>query len=232
MPENAGSVRVIREDIKKENLLYLGCEFGAWVSADRGKTWSKFKNLPTVAVHEFAQHPRLDDMAIATHGRSLWVTDLAMLRQINPKQSENVLFEPREVISWQTTARRGSSGTRKFVAANAPIECRIEYHLAANARNLEIEIRDLKGDVVKRIDSPPTTKGYHSIAWNLRRDDRQRGRFGPRIATGNYLIVMKIGGETKTQTLSVVSDPDDPNEAVSEEDEFTWWMYAGGDLDK
>ncbi|MGL4423892.1 MAG: PDZ domain-containing protein, partial [Gemmataceae bacterium] len=51
-----GSTRVCREDITNANLLYAGTEFGAFVSANRGASWSKLgEGLPTVACHEFAQ---------------------------------------------------------------------------------------------------------------------------------------------------------------------------------
>ncbi len=65
-----GSSRVLREDIEKENLLYLGTEFAAWASLDRGQTWVKINsNLPTVAVHEFAQPTGVDEIVAATFGR-------------------------------------------------------------------------------------------------------------------------------------------------------------------
>jgi photosystem II stability/assembly factor-like uncharacterized protein len=36
-----GSTRVLREDIVNPNLLYLGTEFAAWASIDRGASWTK-----------------------------------------------------------------------------------------------------------------------------------------------------------------------------------------------
>ena len=184
LPLQAGSVRVVREDLKNENVLYLGCEFGAWVSIDRGETWTKFKNLPTVAVHEFAQHPTLDDVVAATHGRSLWIGDVSLLRQTNPgSRNENrKLFKPRDVIAWRTTARRGSSGTRKFVGENPSTNATIRYALGRNARSLELTIQNLKGEVIKRFDEIPTAQGLHSVDWNLRiegagRTRGARGRF-------------------------------------------------------
>src|SRR5262249_29955247 len=45
-----GSSRVLREDIQNENLLYVGTEFAAWASLNRGESWTKINNnLPTVA---------------------------------------------------------------------------------------------------------------------------------------------------------------------------------------
>ncbi len=86
-----GSSRVLREDIEDQNLLFLGTEFGAWFSLDRGQHWSKFgTNFPTVCVMEFAFYPpsatpHSGEVVVATHGRSLWVLDATTLRQIKPE---------------------------------------------------------------------------------------------------------------------------------------------------
>ena len=51
--------------------------------ANRGGSWTKIgNNLPTVAIHEFAQHPATGDLIVATHGRSIWVLDAAPIRQL------------------------------------------------------------------------------------------------------------------------------------------------------
>ena len=84
LPSTAGSARVLREDIENENLLLLGCEFSSWYSIDQGQTWTRIKGgLPTVSVHEFAIHPTAGEVVAATHGRSLWVGDLSVLRQLS-----------------------------------------------------------------------------------------------------------------------------------------------------
>ncbi len=47
----SGSTRMLREDIRNPDLLYLGTEFAIWASLDRGISWVKINNnLPTVAV--------------------------------------------------------------------------------------------------------------------------------------------------------------------------------------
>ena len=112
---------MIREDISNANLLYLGCEFGAWVSIDRGESWTKFRSqLPTVAVHEFAIHPTAGEIVAATHGRSLWILDVTALRQISAETiSEAVhLYKPNDVILWRKKLRRGSGTVRRFLGKN------------------------------------------------------------------------------------------------------------------
>ena len=235
LPTSAGSVRVLREDRRNQDVLYLGCEFGAWVSIDRGKTWTKFKNLPTVAVHEIAQHATLDDVLIATHGRSLWITNVAVLRQSKPDITSEPakLYAPSDVISWRSTPRRGSSGNRKFVGANPDSGAKVCYSLGANVRQIEMTIQNLKGEVVKRFEDLPTQKGLHVMSWDLRRSstNARRNRFGRRVPAGDYLVNLRVNGDLKQTTLSIQNDPDAPENAVTNESELQWWLDFAGEND-
>ena len=58
-------------------LLYVGTEFGLWISNDGGKTFAQFKagDFPAVAVRDIAIHPRDHDLVLATHGRGIWIVD-------------------------------------------------------------------------------------------------------------------------------------------------------------
>ena len=72
-----GYAHVIKEDLVNPNLLFLGTEFGLWISVDGGEHWARYKggNLPSVPVRDLAIHPRDDDLVIATHGRGIWIVD-------------------------------------------------------------------------------------------------------------------------------------------------------------
>ncbi|MEM7475340.1 MAG: PDZ domain-containing protein [Planctomycetota bacterium] len=79
-----GSSRCLREDVANKNVLYLGTEFAFWVSVDAGNSWAQFnQELPSVAIFEVAQHPEVDEIVLATHGRSLWACDVSALRSLN-----------------------------------------------------------------------------------------------------------------------------------------------------
>src|SRR5205807_4775901 len=72
----SGNVQVIREDPKNKDLLYVGTEFGLFVSLNGGKEWQKFMNgYPTVRTDDILVHPRDNDLIVATHGRSVWIAD-------------------------------------------------------------------------------------------------------------------------------------------------------------
>ncbi|MEP6992520.1 MAG: sialidase, partial [bacterium] len=83
-----GYAHVIKQDLVNPNLLFLGTEFGLWVSVDDGANWARFKggSMPAVAVRDLAIHPRDNDLVIATHGRGIWIVDdITPLRALTPQ---------------------------------------------------------------------------------------------------------------------------------------------------
>ena len=66
----------IEQDPVDGDLLFLGTEFGLWISTDAGAHWLPFRHgLPTTSVMALAIQPRESDLVIGTHGRSLYVID-------------------------------------------------------------------------------------------------------------------------------------------------------------
>ncbi len=60
----------------KPELLFVGTEFGLYVSVDAGKSWTHLKKtLPTASVMDLVIHPREHDLVIGTHGRALYILD-------------------------------------------------------------------------------------------------------------------------------------------------------------
>ncbi len=76
--------RVLREDPMREGLLYLGTEFGLYVSFDAGGSWQRFQlNLPISPIYDLKLNGT--DLVVATHGRSFWILDdVTVLHQIDP----------------------------------------------------------------------------------------------------------------------------------------------------
>src|SRR5678815_5381311 len=72
-----GYAHVIKEDPVNRNLLFLGTEFGLWVSIDGGGRWAQYKGtgFPAVAVRDLVVHQRTSDLVLATHGRGIWIID-------------------------------------------------------------------------------------------------------------------------------------------------------------
>ncbi|MFG0284166.1 MAG: PDZ domain-containing protein [Phycisphaerales bacterium JB039] len=220
LPADAGSVRTVREDITSPDILYIGTEFGAWVSVDRGQTWRSLNtNLPTVAVHEIAQHRSSGEIIAGTHGRSIWILDVTPLRQMNAEalSARTHLFQPNTAIYWRSEPGRGGT-LRRFEGQNDRSQADIYYRLSEDA-DVSLEVRDHTGKAIRQLEAPGGA-GLHRVSWDLRREAQRaggrgfRGRFGPRVEPGNYLIVLNVNDQTLMQTLRIEGDPDHPQEIL------------------
>jgi len=233
-----GSTRVLREDIKNPDVLYAGTEFGIYVSVNRGKDWTRFNgNLPTVAIHEVAQHETSGEIVVATHGRSLWILDVTPIRQMSPEsiQADSHLYEPNAVVRWVMKHRRGTSGgASQFTGQNPSSDAVIFYSLGKDAKSLTLTVQDAAGTVLAKLDGNPKA-GLHRAAWNQRRAmtdaDRRareaelRARFGanferfrrfignrqPRVDPGTYQVVLDVDGHIQRAKLTIENDPNFPN---------------------
>ncbi len=209
-----GSTRCLREDITKPDILYCGTEFGAWVSIDRGTTWNKLgDNLPTVAVHEFAQPTTASEIVVATHGRSVWVLDIASLRQMNDKvlKAKTTLFAPAVATRWRMSAGGESpysSSDKKFVGQNATPSGKIEYLLTTPAKQVSVKVLDVAGKTVANFAQVKKEAGFHRINWTL------AGQTGA-VKPGTYRVVMAVDGEEVSQPITVELDPNAPKDVVA-----------------
>jgi hypothetical protein len=229
LPDSAGTVHVLREDVRNPNVLYLGCEMSAWFSIDGGKSWTQMKGkFPTVAVHDFAVHPTAGELVAATHGRSLWIADINYLRQFSEEtlKAETYLYQPQEVILWRALPSRGDDGPRRFVGENPPRGTTLAYSLGRNAGSVSLVIKNIRGEVVKTLTAP-TTAGLHTVNWALDIDRRpvpsgaaggagragggtgggRAGQLGNRITAGEYLVILDVDGKQESRTLSIASEP-------------------------
>ncbi|MGH9393464.1 MAG: WD40/YVTN/BNR-like repeat-containing protein, partial [Terriglobales bacterium] len=103
LPES-GEVQAVREDDRNPNLIFVGTEFGLFVSTDGAKSFEKFMgDLPEVPVDDILIHPRDRDLIIATHGRSIWIADdITPLEQLGAAGNADVhLFDPRPAVQWK-----------------------------------------------------------------------------------------------------------------------------------
>ncbi len=72
----SGYALSVLQDPVDPKLLFLGTEFGLYLSNDSGQSWSKFTNgVPTVSVMDMAVQEREHDLVLGTHGRSIFIID-------------------------------------------------------------------------------------------------------------------------------------------------------------
>ncbi len=137
LPRGAADfAHVIREDPVNPNLLYVGTDVGAYISLDRGVTWTKFMNgLPTVPVHDLRVHPRDRELIAATHGRSIWIVDVAPLQQYSSQlmaATDATLLQLKPALAYADPPVGGESlGQKAFQAQSPQFGAEITYWIPA-----------------------------------------------------------------------------------------------------
>ena len=72
-----GPVNVIIEDVKHEDILYVGTDNGLYTSFNKGVTFMNMShNLPNVPIHDLVIQTRENELVVGTHGRSIFITKL------------------------------------------------------------------------------------------------------------------------------------------------------------
>jgi len=229
----AGNANVIREDPKNRSLLYLGTEYGMFISLNGGKEWKPFMTgLPTVRVDDILVHPRDNDLIIGTHGRSIWIVDdISALQQTTDAvaATDVTLYPPRPAVAWRndTTQSITVGGNRYFRGDNPAPGTAISYYLkSAPAGDVKITISDASGRVIRELAGTKDA-GLNRVQWNLRGNPVAggggrgagggggqafgggggRGGFGgPAIEPGTYLVKLTVGGKDYTQKIVVEAD--------------------------
>ena len=156
LPENRGTISVIREHPRNTNVLFVGTEFGLFYSNDRGGSWQQIRNnLPTVPVDDILIHPRENDLILGTHGRSIWVMDdIGPLEEMSPAvmDSSIYLFNTRQAVMYRTWANKDITSDKVFYGQNPPNGAIINFYLKdalVDRQNVTITITDAAGQTVR-----------------------------------------------------------------------------------
>ncbi len=167
----SGNVLVVKEDPKNQNLLYVGTEFGLYISLDAGKSWEKFMNgYPTVRTDDILVHPRDGDLIVATHGRSLWIADdITPLQQLTPQvlASDATLFDVRLAVAYLADIRTDIStgGQRIFEGENPARGTAIHFYMKS-AGDAKLSISDAAGRAVCE-NTIKASVGINRVQWTL-----------------------------------------------------------------
>jgi photosystem II stability/assembly factor-like uncharacterized protein len=221
----SGNVQVIREDPKNRHLLYVGTEFGLYLSLDDGKSWHHAPaSYPTVRTDDILVHPRDNDLIVATHGRSVYIADdITPLQQMTPEvtNEEVHLFDIRPAIAFMNDQQRGQQvgGQKVFVGENAPRGTSISYYLkSAASGDVKISIADATGKAIRTIDGTKQA-GLNRVLWNLAPNPPPAGRAGgaggaggggrggpPPVDAGTYVVTLTVNGKSYTKPVTVLQD--------------------------
>ena len=198
-----GYVHVIKEDAVDRDLLFVGTEFGLWISCNRGTEWAQFRpaNFPAVAVRDIALQTRDNDLVLATHGRGIWVIDdITPLRHLNTDVLQrDVAFVAARPVQQRITADGGwSEGDAKFTGENPADGAVITYY--QRERHLFGTLKlELIGPDGKLLDTIPASKhrGLNRVTWSMRMKPpvvppaaqlAHQSTRGPRLPPGTYTV--------------------------------------------
>jgi photosystem II stability/assembly factor-like uncharacterized protein len=217
-----GYAHVIKEDTVNSNLLFLGTEFGLWISVDGGQRWAQYKgsDFPAVAVRDIAVQTREGDLVLATHGRGIWIIDdISPFRALTPElmSKEASLIAGRPARQYFEAGGGWAEGSETFHGRNRPSEAMITYYQKSRHifGDLKIEIFDQDG---KLIDTVPGSKhrGLNRAGWSMRLKAPAvapaatalgEATEGPLALPGTYTVKMTKGDHVYTEQLSVALDP-------------------------
>ena len=136
---------VVVEDPEREGLLFLGTEFGLFVTFDGGDHWVRLKGgLPTIAIRDLEIQTRENDLVLASFGRSFFILDdYTPLRHLSAEMlaGEGAVFpvkDPWMYIEANPLGGRGKSqrGAAFYTAPNPPFGAVVTYHLKESVRGL------------------------------------------------------------------------------------------------
>jgi len=164
-----GNINALREDYDNPNLLFVGTEFGLYVTLDGCKEWKRFMTgLPSVRVDDILIHPRDRDLIVATHGRSIWIMDdITPLEKMKSTNQDLTLFEPRPAIQWKNDPQAQRHATnRDFVAKNPQGGTAISILAKADMGPAKVEF--LQGTTVASTMDVDIKAGMNRIQWNMR----------------------------------------------------------------
>jgi photosystem II stability/assembly factor-like uncharacterized protein len=227
-------VHAVREDPKRQGLLYAGTEHGIYISFDDGARWQSLAlNLPDVQVADLVIEG--NDLVVATHGRSFYILDnITPIRQLTPQvaASRAHLFEP-------------AAATRSLDQGVA-----VYYYLKSAAQEVKIEFLDARGQVIRTFTGAPRTEqkgategrpapaaeegdddaprraapparvavesGMQRFVWDMRHPGFTdfpgmifwaAGNRGVRAVPGRYQVRLTVDGQSQTRPFEIKIDP-------------------------
>ena len=137
LPEDA-VVWSIAQDHVNPDLIFIGTEYGVYVTFDGGNHWLKFNNgLPSIAIRDLDIQRRENDLVIASYGRGFYILDnYSALRDIKPtvENKKDIIFPIKtglmyiesHPIGWR---KKGHFGDNFYVADNPKFGVAFTYFI-------------------------------------------------------------------------------------------------------
>src|SRR5262249_52994533 len=158
LPER-GSALAIAEDHVNPDLLFVGTEFALYFTVDGGKRWVRLKGgLPTIAVKDLAIQKQMNDLAVGTFGRGIYILDdYSALREATPEllAKDAALFPIRDALQYVPTRQyglpgKGIQGSAFYTADNPPFGATFTYYLKDTLKTQKQKRREAEKEEGKK----------------------------------------------------------------------------------
>lgn len=200
LPEDV--TNIIIQDPEVPEILYAGLDNGTFISFNDGNNWHLLNEIPNVASYTMLVHPRDLDLVVATHGRSIYVTDVEPLHKVSENIDQPILgIEPSPV----SFSNRWGSRSAPYRDINEPEVTWMYWIGNENIQQDEVSItiRNKNNETVKEL-TDQGSYGFNSFEWNLRIKDAAVENSKPEyLGKGSYTLIFEVNGNTHEVPLEV-----------------------------
>jgi photosystem II stability/assembly factor-like uncharacterized protein len=189
---------VIVQDPVVPTIIYAGLDHGTYVSFNDGKEWHYLNQIPNVASYDMVIHPRELELVVATHGRSIWVSDITPLHKVSERMNEGITgFAPDDI---RYSNRWGSQSVPYRPAFTPTVEM---MYFVNNKKGSDVEITIANKDG-ENIFSTTTngSYGFNTLEWDLIIGADANGDH-QYIQKGEYTIEYKTGRSNHKVSFNV-----------------------------
>ncbi len=151
-------INVVKEDPKNSNILYVGTDHALYISLDKGKTFMGMDNgLPNTPVHDLVIQSRDKELVVGTHGRSLYIADVAQLQQLTPENltKELIAFDIKKVRNNGWGRRNDNFAEREDPKALLPMYAKSAGAVKVTVKTKDIVLKQFTANVIKGINYIP-----------------------------------------------------------------------------
>ncbi len=220
---------VVKQDPVNPDLLFLGTEFGLFVTIDNGSVWSQFTgNLPNVSIRDIVIQKRENDLVLATHGRGIMIIDdITPLRYLSLDVVEkDIAFLPSRPYVLRNIGSQQEFGIGdEFTGQNPPQQAFLTYYLKKRHifGEMHLEVYDENGILINVLPAGKR-KGINRVPLSIRMTPPKiptskslsfAGFIGPPLPAGDYTVKIVKGDLIEEGKINIINDPDSPH---SEED--------------